>query len=150
VIINDNDNDNDNGDDNDNDNDNGDDNDNDECIYETDSLYENYIYDNGENDDSQHGFFGDNEFCSECGYNDIHSCICGRYLCGYCGDDCDVCIKKNKTNELNLKILGYNLFYGENTEQIDYINTNNYDILFLSEASKDVLTNFKNYNGYLT
>lgn len=53
-------------------------------------------------------------------------------------------------NELNLKILGYNLFYGENTEQIDYINTNIYDILFLSEASKDVLTNFKNYNGFLT
>jgi len=46
-----------------------------------------------------------------------------------------------------MKVLAYNLFYGEKKEQIDYINDNNFDIIFLSEASDNVIKNFDNYVG---
>ena len=44
-----------------------------------------------------------------------------------------------------LLILGYNLFCGEDEEQINYIKENNYDILLLSEASEDI--KLDNYYG---
>lgn len=51
-------------------------------------------------------------------------------------------------DKIRFKILGYNLFYGESSEQIEFINKNIYDILFLSETSENALNNFKNYKGY--
>lgn len=44
-----------------------------------------------EDDDS--ALFGRNEFCSECGYNNICRCICGTNYCSYCNLDglCDNC-----------------------------------------------------------
>ncbi len=46
-----------------------------------------------------------------------------------------------------MKILAYNLFLGEKKEQIDYINNNDFDIIFLSEASENVIETFNNYIG---
>ncbi len=46
-----------------------------------------------------------------------------------------------------MKVLAYNLFYGEKKEQIEFINNNNFDIIFLSEASDNVIDNFDNYTG---
>ncbi len=46
-----------------------------------------------------------------------------------------------------MNLLAYNLFYGEKKEQIEYINNNNFDIIFLSEASENVINNFNNYIG---
>jgi hypothetical protein len=46
-----------------------------------------------------------------------------------------------------MKILAYNLFLGEKEEQIKYINDNDFDIIFLSEASENVIKNFNNYTG---
>ncbi len=46
-----------------------------------------------------------------------------------------------------MKILAYNLFYGEKKEQIQFINNNNFDIIFLSETSDSVIDNFDNYTG---
>lgn len=46
-----------------------------------------------------------------------------------------------------MNILAYNLFYGEKEEQIKFINDNNFDIIFLSEASDNVIYNFTNYIG---
>jgi hypothetical protein len=48
---------------------------------------------------------------------------------------------------MNYNILAYNLFLGEKEEQIKYINDNNFDIIFLSEASSNVIDNFNNYIG---
>ena len=48
---------------------------------------------------------------------------------------------------MNYNILAYNLFYGEKPEQIKFINDNNFDIIFLSEASDNVIENFNNYIG---
>ncbi len=47
----------------------------------------------------------------------------------------------------NLNILAYNLFGGEDEEQIKYIKENDYDILFLSETSKDINKKLNNYIG---
>ncbi len=47
----------------------------------------------------------------------------------------------------NLNILAYNLFCGEDDEQIKFIKENNYDIIFLSEASKDINKKMDNYIG---
>lgn len=57
-------------------------------------------------------------------------------------------IKNKINNKIKLKILGYNLFYGESQEQIKFINENYYDILFLSESSENAINSFKNYKGY--
>ena len=46
-----------------------------------------------------------------------------------------------------MKILAYNLFHGEKKEQIDYINDNDFDIIFLSEASENIIETFNNYIG---
>ena len=46
-----------------------------------------------------------------------------------------------------LKILSYNLFYGEDEEQIKYINDNGYDILFLQEVSQKANNNLNKYFG---
>jgi hypothetical protein len=48
-----------------------------------------------------------------------------------------------------MNILAYNLFLGEKDEQIKFINNNNFDIIFLSEASNNVIESFSNYNGDL-
>jgi hypothetical protein len=48
-----------------------------------------------------------------------------------------------------MNILAYNLFYGEKEEQIKFINEHDFDIIFLSEASSNVINNFNNYNGDL-
>ena len=44
-------------------------------------------------EDNDPGLFGGNEFCSECGYNNICRCICGMNYCSYCNLDglCDNC-----------------------------------------------------------
>jgi len=44
-------------------------------------------------EDNDPGLFGGNEFCSECGYNNICRCICGLNYCSYCNLDglCDNC-----------------------------------------------------------
>ena len=44
-------------------------------------------------EDNDSGLFGGNEFCSECGYNNICRCICGMNYCSYCNLDglCDNC-----------------------------------------------------------
>jgi hypothetical protein len=47
----------------------------------------------------------------------------------------------------NLNILAYNLFCGEDEEQVKYIKENDYDILFLSETSKDIDIKLNNYIG---
>ncbi len=47
----------------------------------------------------------------------------------------------------NLTVLAYNLFFGEDEEQIKYIEENNFDILFLSETSADIETKLYNYIG---
>jgi len=52
----------------------------------------------------------------------------------------------NKSN-LTLNILSYNLFYGEDKIQIDYINHNNFDILFLQETTEYINDNLNNYIG---
>ncbi len=44
-------------------------------------------------------------------------------------------------------ILAYNLFHGEKEEQLKYINNNDFDVIFLSEASENVIENFNNYIG---
>jgi hypothetical protein len=75
-------------------------------------------------------------------------------------------LKKNKhyipkkTEEINsekideLKIIGYNLFYygleTDQTKQIEYINENDYDILFLSECISTIENKFDKYIGYKT
>ncbi len=46
-----------------------------------------------------------------------------------------------------LNILAYNLFQGEDEEQINFIKENNYDILFLSETSNDIDKKLNNYIG---
>lgn len=46
-----------------------------------------------------------------------------------------------------LNILAYNLFFGEDDEQITFIKDNDYDIVLLSEASKDIDTKLDNYIG---
>lgn len=51
-------------------------------------------------------------------------------------------------DNFRLKILGYNLFNGESEEQIKFIKNKDYDILFLSESSENVINNFENYKGY--
>ena len=51
------------------------------------------------------------------------------------------------TKQNNYKCIAYNLFYGEDENQIKYINDNNYDILFLTEASETVIKKFTNYIG---
>jgi hypothetical protein len=45
----------------------------------------------------------------------------------------------------NLNILAYNLFCGEDEEQIKYIKENDFDILFLSETSNDIDKKLYNY-----
>ena len=47
----------------------------------------------------------------------------------------------------NLNILAYNLFCGEDDEQIKYIKENDCDILFLSETSNDIDKKLNNYIG---
>ena len=44
-------------------------------------------------EDNDFGLFGGNEFCSECGYNNISRCGCGANYCSYCNLDglCDNC-----------------------------------------------------------
>jgi hypothetical protein len=44
-----------------------------------------------------------------------------------------------------LNILAYNLFMGEDEEQIKYIKENDFDILFLSETSNDIDKKLDNY-----
>jgi hypothetical protein len=46
-----------------------------------------------------------------------------------------------------LNILAYNLFLGEDDEQISYIKENEFDILLLSEASDDIDKKLDNYLG---
>jgi len=46
-----------------------------------------------------------------------------------------------------LNILAYNLFCGEDEEQIKYIKDNDYDIVLLSETSKDINIKLDNYIG---
>ena len=46
-----------------------------------------------------------------------------------------------------LVILGYNLFFGEDDEQISYIKENDYDILLLSETSEMINKKLDNYYG---
>ena len=48
---------------------------------------------------------------------------------------------------MKLNILAYNLYLGEDKEQIDFIKENDYDILFLSEASEYINKNLNNYIG---
>ncbi len=48
---------------------------------------------------------------------------------------------------MNLNILAYNLYLGEDKEQIDFIKENDYDVLFLSEASEDINNKLNNYIG---
>jgi hypothetical protein len=48
----------------------------------------------------------------------------------------------------NLNILAYNLFLGEDNEQIIYIKENDFDILLLSEASNDIDKKLDNYLGH--
>jgi endonuclease/exonuclease/phosphatase family metal-dependent hydrolase len=47
--------------------------------------------------------------------------------------------------KLLLNILSYNLFHGEDEIQTNYINDNNFDIIFLQETSKNI--NLQNYIG---
>jgi hypothetical protein len=55
--------------------------------------------------------------------------------------------KCNKT--INFKILGYNLFNGETDRQLEFITLNNYDILFLSESSINIIKSLQEkYIGY--
>jgi endonuclease/exonuclease/phosphatase family metal-dependent hydrolase len=47
--------------------------------------------------------------------------------------------------KLVLNILSYNLFHGEDEIQSNYINDNNFDIIFLQETSENI--NLQNYYG---
>lgn len=48
---------------------------------------------------------------------------------------------------MKLNILAYNLYCGEDEEQINFIKENNYDILFLSETSNDINNKLNKYIG---
>jgi hypothetical protein len=55
----------------------------------------------------------------------------------------------NNGHTTKFKILGYNLFNGETDRQLEFITLNNYDILFLSESSINIIKSLQEkYNGY--
>jgi|LakMenE01Jun11ns_1017448.scaffolds.fasta_scaffold9953507_3 hypothetical protein len=134
--------------------------------YECINCYKQYIITSSAGRDAIDGDYdnstGDKYNCNDCGR------IIHRYGQIYDNDDImfdekiyydEIIVKKNIDNDIKiiensekikLNILSYNLFYGESLKQIEFINEMNYDILFLSEASKDVLINFENYRGTIS
>jgi hypothetical protein len=94
---------------------------------------------------SSAGRSSDGDFNSSCGkYHKCEKCliILDRTAIKYDNE-------KITYDNIKLKILSYNLFNGESLEQIEFIEKNNFDILFLSEASENVIDKFNKYKGYI-
>jgi hypothetical protein len=88
--------------------------------------------------------------------DDIIDFIIKHKTCNYCTlkekkeEEFEKLNNTNKNiinNNINLNIIGWNLFEGGCEDQIKYINTQNFDILFLTECSLDFADKLINYHG---
>ena len=57
--------------------------------------------------------------------------------------------EKSTNNNISLNILSFNVFFGENTNHINDIIENNYDLLFLQECSEQIINKLNNYAGFI-
>jgi len=118
-------------------------------------LYDNghTTYDDDDSDNPEYCGYGpptkkiEYITCSKCKNLYIIKHLSGRNADGDFNSSIGVCEYCNKT--IKFKILGYNLFNGETDRQLEFITLNNYDILFLSESSINIIKSLQEkYIGY--